>query len=242
MRNYKLWTEEEIRFVRCNCLLMGASDIGRRLGRSTHSVRNKIQDLGLIRERRNFGPEDYEELRRLHALDYTDEQIGSELGYHRSAIGRHRRKIGLRPFSDSPKWIERLHQGNVKQCRLLGIESARELRRYSWRKLARTNGWPEEINGRPVGKRHIQILNALHDYGPHTRVQLARRIGMPVHADQKKILNSKGNGGSYLAELIRAGLVVDLGRIVPAEGELGTRKGRNCHLYALDISVERNLP
>jgi hypothetical protein len=190
--------------------------------------------LGLAKNRRRWDPALEGELRRLNAGGDSDSEIARKLGFERHCIHRQRKRLGLLDQSYGKQSRAAIGAGVRRQLVRLGLERLTDLRIEAWRQLARERGWPVTINGRAVNRRHVQVLDVLWERGPQTRVQLAEAIGMKVHADQKKVLASNGEGGSYLAELMRAGLVISLGRVVRTGGQ-----GKNVHLYALDPSIEK---
>jgi len=68
-----------------------------------------------------------------------------------------------------------------------------------------------------------------------TRRQLAAAIGMPWKGSRKSLCGN-GPGGSYLATLMRRGLVVVQKRAVKASG-----KGKSVDLYMIPLQVKRGV-
>jgi hypothetical protein len=211
-----------------------AAGIGKALDRPVGSVHHRASTLGL--QRRNFvwTAASIETLRTLNAAGESDTQIATALGAERHVVSKRRRGMGLRSMANGPRARLRIAEAARRQCERYGIPDVSHLRNAIWMANALDRGWPTEINGRRAGPRIVQILDALHDHGPHTRQQLCERIGMPWRGSRDSMV-SNGRGGSYLAELMRAGLVVCLGRQVVGKG-----KGKSVNLYALAPNVERN--
>lgn len=99
----------------------------------------------------------------------------------------------------------------------------------AFRRYAASSGWPEDL-----APREVHILEVLSASDPMTRPEIARAIGMPWIGSRRSL---KGNtpGGSYLASLMRRGLVASLGRVVRGQG-----RGHSLHLYTLAIDAERS--
>lgn len=233
----KRWSKEEIEFLKDKMKTESFHFIAEKLGRTWHAVRTKVGKLGFRPILARMKADHLEEIRRLHAQGMCDPDIASHLGFDRSTIGYRRRSLGLKSNSSSDHQREKLRHGVRKQCERLGISSPGELRVVAWKKRARAHGWPTEINGRCITRRQIEILDALYVYGPHTRRQLAKRLGMKTYENSCKALSSRGGGRSYMRELVESGMVINLGRVVHSNR---SGSGRNICLYALSLTVERN--
>jgi hypothetical protein len=123
-----------------------------------------------------------------------------------------------------------------QQLQRAGLPSIGHLRVEAFKKYARDHGWPEDLQ-----VREVQILNAMWDRGPMTRREIAAAIGMPWKGTRKSLMGNR-IGGSYLATLMRRGMVVNLGRIVkhPDAGKGGRAgQGKNCCVYSLSPTVQR---
>lgn len=234
----KRWSKEEIEFLRDKMRTESFHSIAEQLGRTWHAVRTKVWKIGFRPILERMKAEHVDEIRRLHALGMCDPDIAHTLGFDRSTIGYRRRSLGLKSNASSCRHREKIRRNVKRQCERLGISSPGELRNVAWRKKAIEHGWPTEINGRCITRRQIEILDALYIYGPHTRVQLAKRLGMKTYANSCKALSSRGGGRSYMRELVESGLVMNLGRIVCTKR---SGSGRNVCLYAISLTVERNL-
>lgn len=229
----RVWSAAECAELRRLYREEPTAELAARLGRPVGQVHRKAVHLGISARVPHWRPELDAELARLNAAGESDAAIGRVLGYSRHCVGRHRRRLGLPDRSSGPQARRAVSEGVRRQLGRLGLPSLAALRLDTWRRQAVARGWPETINGHPISPRYVQILDALYEHGPQTKRQLAERIGWGWKGS-RRTLASNGGGGSYLAELIRDGLVVNLGRCVYQGG-----KGRNSCLYALDMSVER---
>jgi DNA-binding CsgD family transcriptional regulator len=228
------FTAEEDAYLREHYGQRTAREIARHLKRRVRGIHGRAVKLGLSKPSPRWDRALDAQLRALNAAGDSDTEIGRKLGWERHTIQRHRRRLGLPDMARGPQFRRAIAAGTKRQLDRMGISSLAQLRLSTWRRMAIDRGWPDVVNGRPVCHRHVQILDALWTHGPATRRQLAERIGVPWKGP-KKTLTSNGEGGSYLAELMRAGLVVNLGRCVGGNG-----RGRNVCLYALDVSVEKS--
>jgi hypothetical protein len=80
----------------------------------------------------------------------------------------------------------------------------------------------------------VQILDALAERGPMTKAQIAEAIGMPWRGrPSRRILKSRDQEGSYLAHLVKRGLVIQLGRVYG--------KRYQWHMvYSLSLATQRS--
>lgn len=175
----------------------------------------------------------FDDLIRMNAEGISDSEIARRTGYDRHTIGKHRRRLGLPDQSKGTQARAAIAAGVKRQLLRLGIPALSQLRVEAWRKSARDLGWPETIDGRPVNRRELAILEAFRLRGPMTRIQLAESIGMEWLGSRRS-MKCRGRGGSYLAGLMRAGIVVSLGRAMKGEGKGSTT------IYSLALEVERN--
>jgi len=228
------WTPEEDDVVRQHYRTISAAAIAAELGRTKRMVYMRARNLEVACPQKGWTPEMDARLTELNGQGVSDTEVARRLGYDRHHITRRRRALGLPDQSHGLQARKAVSAGVKRQLERLGIPRLTDLRMDSWRRLAAERGWPEVVNGRRVCRRHIAILDTLYLHGPQTRQQIAERIGWRVDRGQRHLLKSNGGGGSYLAELMRAGLVMDLGRCVQMGG-----RGRNVHLYGLDMAIEK---
>ena len=224
----KPWTEADDRRLR-KLWGLPIAELCRRMGRGQASIYGHATRLGLTRklDRHEWTPKALADLRRLNAAGWSDTRIAHAFECERHTISRMRQALGL------PCRAAEARRGNVgKQLATLGLSAPNQLRLAAWQARAAALGWPATINGRSVNVRHLQILELLWVAGPQTREQVVRRLGM-ARTRQNHWLASNGPGGSYLAELMRAGLVErSAGRLVAGRG-----KGRSRYLFALAPGV-----
>lgn len=224
---------EERAFIAAEYSRLPVCEIARRLGRNRGAIYRLADRMGLASERQfRWTPEAEGRLRELNAAEWTDTAVAREFGCDRKAIGERRRALGLPHRGRGPMSVASIRRGVRRQLDRLGLSHLHELRIEAWRRKARDLGWPASINGRATSLRYLQILELLWTRGPQTRESIARAIGW-TKTDQRRLLNSNGKGGSYLAELMRAGLVAHLGRCVGGRG-----RSRNVYLYMLAAGVE----
>lgn len=71
MRNYKRWTRRELLYLKENYLKQTSRELGKALGRTPYSIRNKLWRLGLYQEENlgykntDFGTMSIEEIKKL---------------------------------------------------------------------------------------------------------------------------------------------------------------------------------
>lgn len=234
LRPSRLWNADQDAEIRAAYRTETAESIGRRLGRTASQVHRRAVKIGAAETRRAYTSEEVDAIRRLNAEGMSDSRIAARLGRDRHQVS-HRRKAMWLPSHAHGEQARALIAAALKmQCERMGIVNPNDLRMRAWKRLSRERGWPETIGGRATNPRHVQILDLLYERGPQTRRGIAEAIGMRVDSVYGNVLPSNGPGGSYLAELIRAGLVVSLGRVVRDDG-----KGRNVAIYSLSLDVER---
>lgn len=237
-RPRKFWTHEEDARLRELYGTMHARQIAAILGREVHSVHNRCFKLRIGEQhgvvRIFHGPAFEAYLRKQHALGLSDEEISAGyskiVGRHvdRHTVGAWRRRLGLGHNAYSEHQRNRVRIKTRAQLKAAGLSSMGELRRQAWARHARRLGWPEDL--RP---RAIQILHALYTRGPMTRREIATAIGMPWKGSRKSLVSNDPEG-SYLAHLIRRGLVISLHRAGKVTGQ---GKGRSVNIYTLPLHV-----
>lgn len=229
----RFWTDEEKAFVLSHAGKMTAEEIGARLNRPVPGIYGMFKRLGLRIGAPRIDWQTHDAaLRRLNALGYSDAEIAAETGLDRRTLQDRRNKLGLPSNALNERHRRRVAEKTAEQLRKAGLSSLGELRSEAFRQAARACGWPEDL--RP---RSVQILNELYRRGPMTRRQIADAIGMPWKGSRNS-LHSNDAEGTYLAHLMRRGLVIRFGRLVKgsADGTQGSGKGQ--HLYALAPEVE----
>lgn len=221
----RFWTATEIEDVR-DSRLRGESyeSISTRLGRPVSMVLKHAKRLGVTRVYRGFAPGLRDRVAERHAAGWSDAEIAAEWGCERHCVGRIRRDLGLPLNRWSERQRRRVGEKTREQCRAAGVQSLAEIRSLAFARYAAAHGWPADL--RP---RAVQILEALRVRGPMTRREIADAIGMPWKGSRKSLV-SNDKAGSYLAYLIRRGLVVQLGRVARGKG-----RGGSVNLYSLTM-------
>jgi hypothetical protein len=228
------FSEADVAYVRAHAgepVRAIAAALGRTMS-SVHQLRNR---LGLSAKRPQHGDEFAAFIREKHAEGWSDAETAAAYGaatgraINRRTVGIWRRKLGLPDNAFSERRIRKVREKTREQLAAAGLPSLAAVRVKAFRDYARRYGWPEDL--RP---RQVQILNSLMARGPMTRPQIAEAIGMAWRGSRASL---KGNDpeGSYLANLMKRGLVVQLGRVVKGKG-----RGHSINLYAVPLWTERN--
>jgi DNA-binding CsgD family transcriptional regulator len=226
------WSVRDVGYLRRQYGRATVREIARRLDRSRRAVYLAVIRLGLQRHRwATMTPAREATIRRMNALGHPDTDIARRLGLLRETVGGWRRRLGLLSQGRSALVRCRVAVTTARQLRAAGCQSLAELRAAVYATRARRLGWPIELRWRAV-----QIVETLWLLGPRTRRQLADELEMPWRGTRKSLCGNDP-GGSYLANLMRRGLVVKLGRCVPNGGP-----GKNTCLYALPIGVSPGRP
>ncbi|MFM9962229.1 MAG: hypothetical protein ACKV2Q_13530 [Planctomycetaceae bacterium] len=173
-------------------------------------------------------------IRRLLKRGWSDSEIGAEIGSHQRDVGARRKFLGLPASGNNARRRAKVAIKTREQMRLMGLPSMAYLRIESFKKFARDRGWPEE-----VAPRAVQILEVLFERGLMTRRQIVVAIGMNVDRPQKNWLFDSKNQTSYLATLMRLGLVARSPRLVVPGTLPGKRKmvGRGIYFYGLSAEA-----
>lgn len=218
------WTVGESEILARDYATLGGPAVARALRRSLSSVYGQVEALGL-KHRHKTETRDgsfRDRLRALHSEGLTDPEIAGLLGCERHTASNHRRALGLPSNRSHARYRSRVAAKTREQCVRAGVGSLGAVRALAFVRFAVASGWPADL--RP---REVNILESLIERGPMTRPEIAEALGMPWLGSRKS-LKSNDPGGSYLATLIRRGLVVNLGRIVRQAGS-----GKSLHLYSL---------
>lgn len=240
----RVWAPDEVEYVQGNYRAMTAEQMALALRRSVASVRGYLTTSGLVKSPHRINHASLARfIREKHALGWSDAEISATWSAehpdqpcsrkHLCDIRRDKLGLGDNTFSEHRR--RRVAEKTLEQCRLAGVASLGQLRAKSYEQFAARNGWPGIT--RP---RLVQILNLLYERGPHTRQAIAAAIGMAwtdrSHSPASRCsLKGNGPGGSYMAELMRLGLVVRIPRAVK-----GTGRGKSVNLYAIAPHVRRS--
>jgi hypothetical protein len=182
-------------------------------------------------------------LKEEHAAGWCDTEIAAEwnrrhpqVPISRSCISERRRNLGLPDNLLHQRRRRRVANKTREQLRNAGLKSLAEVRAKAFADFAAKQGW----TGFKLRPRAVQVLNVLYDRGPHTRRQICEVLGLRWKSARHNGLSANGGRkhpdrrGTYLSELVEAGLVVRLDRAVRTG-----RPGGNVSLYAVAPDVKR---
>lgn len=235
----RLLTEGERAVIRRHYATKTAKEVGLLIGRSAKSVWFAARAMGLSQPKFIMTAKGKKTLARLARQGHCNRCIGRALGmgkHARMSVRHWRRRLSL-PDVPSRGYVATcqpcMEKTRAKLKTLLarhGVQSLAELRSNSLKRLARKLGWPDDL---PVPS--VRILEALHNIGPMTRRELAAATGTRWRGS-RHTFNSRGD--SYVAILLRRGLVVSLNK---ANRVTGQGKGRSTDVYMLAITTERKV-
>lgn len=243
----RVWAPDELEFLQANYVTMTAERIGEVLRRPVGQVHATANRYGLRKIRGAYL--DHKLLgkftRAKLKLDWSDAEIAAAwTAEHpdqpldrRYLAALRREKFHLPPSGITDRLRDRVRAKTREQLDAAGLGSLAELRRREFARYGERMGWPGV-----KWPRAVQILNVLYEQGPQSRVALAKKIGMRTtfpnskQPDSRKLLLGNGPGGTYVATLIRMGLVVKL----PGRPIRGKGKGRSFCVYAIAPKVQRS--
>ena len=245
IRTRRLLTSEQIDAIRDAHGKETARQTAARLGVNVWTVHNARHRMGLGRGTRLFHGDEFAEfIKTKHALGWSDTEIASAYSSRvgrkvdRHSVGRWRLKLGLPDVGWSEHRRQNVARKTQAQLKAAGLPSIGYLRVEAFKKFARESGWPEDLQ-----KRETQILNLMWERGPMTKRELVTALGMPWKGSRKSLCGNR-KGGSYLATLMRRGMVICLGRLArhPDCGK-GNRagQGKNACIYSLSPTIERRI-
>lgn len=188
----------------------------------------RARSLGLARPNFRWDDQVRARLLALHADGLSNADIARELGCDRESLRRQYRALGLVPNGRNERFRQKIREAAQRQCEREGVRNIGELRSKVWAQRATAAGWPAELRG-----REVQILEALIQRGPMTRPEIAAAIGMPWKGSRKS-LRGRVNGGSYLAALMRRGLVACAKKARTVKGQ---GRGRSMNVYVVPLWV-----
>ncbi len=227
--HHDIWTDEHRAYIRKHYHIQTAAQISAHISHSVGGVRQMATTLGVARTLTRIDGAFLEKLRISHAAGWSDEEIADQLHVERHTVARHRVRLGL-PINGvhTAHFADRVRAKTAEQLRQAGLPSIGHLRKESFRQRAIAAGWPEDL--RP---RAVQMLNAMWDRGPMTRRELAEAIGMRWKGSSASLVSNDPEG-TYLASLIKRGLVVNLGRKCCGKG-----RGHSSFVYSLSPDIQR---
>ena len=226
----RFWTASEDAKLRELFKTKPAREIAIELNRTIRSVYQHCDRLSLsIRRDKNLVQFRKSEIKRLIEEGLSDELTAKQLGMTRKGVSRHRIRMGMPANDRNERYRQSVREKTKEQLAKAGLNSLAEGRAREFEKFSENAGWPG------VSVRGAQIANLLYSRGPMSRRQITEALGMPWKGSRKSLNNPMVPGGSYMAELQRAGIVVRLKRAVQV---LGKGRGYTHDLYMIAIGVE----
>lgn len=232
------WTSRERAFALANKGRLTAAQICRKIGRTARAVSLMFVAAGVTNRNVNRGWEFEDFIRAKHAIGWSDAEMAAEWSRKRPGeaikrkwLNHHRRRLGLPSNAYSQHRRERVARKTRQQIKVAGCKSLADVRAKAYREFSARNGWPKDCS-----PRQVQILNLLYERGPRDRPAIAKAIGL-AWLGSRRSMKSNHPEGSYLANLIARGLVVQLPKLVKGRG-----KGYSRHLYAIAPQVTRKVP
>jgi hypothetical protein len=234
------WTSDECDFIRAHYRNdMTAKQIAAAIDRSERAVYMQVYLMGLHATRDVLSDEQVLGfLKRLHPLGYSDSEIlklmSKETGYsvdnHR--IGKLRRSLGFASNKHSDRQRQKTRENTAKQLADAGLSSIGCLRAEAFKRWVRELGWPDTLTVRAA-----QAAELFYRRGPMTRLQLCEAMGMKERGLRDRCEPaSRAKGGTVMAELMNAGLLMCLKRAVANGVSVNGRPSR-VHLYLLNPGV-----
>lgn len=222
------WTSKDDAFLKRSYKRKPIAEVAARLFRSISSVYQRANKLAL-NERRDKDEisKRKEKIKSLIGQGLSDSEVASVVKMDRRALTEMRNRMGVSANGRSERYRKRVAEKTKKQCEEAGVKNLAEIRAKRFSEFVQSVGWPG------VSVRSAQIAEALYQRGPMTRKQICEAIGMPWRGSRKSLATSRVPGGSYMAELQRAGLVVRLESAITHRG-----KGNHEDLYMIGLDVE----
>jgi hypothetical protein len=224
----RLWTDREDKILhrQYGCRLV--KDIAAQLSRSCSSVYQRASRLGLQDRQDKVEIQKRKvRLRKLIEQGLSDSEVAIRLKMDRRALTEMRCRMGIPANGRGERYRRRVAETTRRQCRAAGVDSLADIRKRRFEQFAESLGWPG------VSVRAAQIADALYNLGPMTRKQICVTVGMPWRGSRKSLSTNRVPGGSYMAELQRAGIVVRLESAITHRG-----KGNHEDLYMIGLEVE----
>lgn len=221
------WTEKDDAFLTGAYKRTPTYDIASRLGRTVKAVHQRADKLG-INEKRDEAEikRRKAQIRQLIKQGWSDSEVASKLNMARRSLTNMRSSMGVPANGRSQRYRQQVSKKTIEQCKNAGVKNLGEIRAKRLKAFSTSLGWPG------LSVRAAQIAEALYRLGPMTRKQICQSIGMPWRG-KKSLSSNRSPGGSYTAELQRAGIVVRLAKAITHKG-----KGNHEDLYMIGLEVE----
>lgn len=222
------WTPKDDAFLVRSYKRKPIAEIASRLRRTVSSVYQRANKLELNEKRNKAEIESRKsKIRKLIAKGLSDSEVASKLQMDRRALTEMRCRMGVKANGRSERYRQRVAKKTKDQCRKAGVKNLAEVRAKRFHEFVDSLGWPG------LSVRAAQIAEALYRLGPMTRKQICQAIGMPWRGSRKSLSTNRVPGGSYMAELQRAGIVVRLESAITHKG-----KGNHEDIYMIGLEVE----
>ena len=222
------WTKKDDATLRRHYKLITAAEIAERLCRTTRAVHHRANKLNL-NEKRDKTEINVrkKKIKSLLKLGMSDSEVAERVGMCRRALTEMRSRMGIAANGRNQRYRLRVAKRTREQCKKAGVASLAQIRSKRYAEYSSELGW----HGLSV--RAAQIAEALYRFGPMTRKRICTHLGMPWKGARKSLGNPNVPGGSYMAELQRAGIVVRLQSAITHSG-----KGNHEDLYMIGLDVE----
>lgn len=235
MRFRKSWSSADDELLRQRYGTVKCADLAAELGRTTHAVYNRALELGVVTRRRVVSDLQIRQaIGRYYPLGYSDAEIAqclrkeTGLPADRHRVGRMRRHMQLGNTRLTEYQRGRVRNKTNEVLAAKGWQSLAHVRSARHREFIRGLGWPESLS-----LRSAMVATLLWQRGPMTRLEICAAMGLqnPHRTDPK----SNRQGGTAMAELIRAGIVVGLQKAKRGDG-----RGRAVNVYLIAPGVVPN--
>ncbi len=222
------WTSKEDAIIRRHYKKKSVAWIAQRVDRTDRSVYQRAKTLGLCEERNQSEIDDRKsQIVLLLSQGLSDSEVANQVGMDRRALTEMRNRMGIEANGRNDRYRQRVSQKTREQCRRAGVANLAAIRAKQFRQFVDDLGWPN------LSVRAAQIAETLHRNGPMTRRQICQAVGLRWKGSRHSLSNSRVPGGSYMAELQRAGIVVRL------ESAISLRGSGNQHdLYMIALGKE----
>ncbi len=232
----KAWQEHELQILMQCYRVLPTERLSVVLDRTTSSIYFAADRCGLMRHRFPHAAELVDLLRLKHSENKLDREIAEEWTamrpdrhLDRRTICKMRLSLELPSNRSSKRVRDQVRQRTSLQLEREGVGSLADLRAKQYQRFAVDRGWPPSL--RP---REIQIVDLLYERGPMTRRQIVDLLGLGGD-NQRKWLSCRHGRGSYIANLMYAGLVVRSAH----KTVKGVGKGRSVYTYSCAAWVRR---
>jgi hypothetical protein len=222
------WADKDDAFLVRTYKRKRIGDVAAHLSRTVSSVYQRANRLGLNEHRNKLElSKRKSKIRKLLKQGLSDSEVAARVLMGRRALTEMRFRMGIPANGRSERYKRRVAKKTREQCKAAGVRNLAEIRAKRFDEFVVSLGWPG------ISVRAAQIAEALYRLGPMTRKQICQAVGMPWRGSRKSLSTNSVPGGSYMAELQRAGIVVRLESAITHRG-----KGNHEDLYMIGLDVE----